>query len=271
METGYVELTDGTRLHYRAAGTGRPVVLIHGLWASGRFFQRQFEVVAAHHRVIVPDLRGHGKSGMPAHGHTVAGHARDLADLLARLEIERPILAGWSMGAFIAWEHFKLFGGSDIAGLVVVDQAPTDFRFADCPDALLGLDELRDWHAGVLTGRDDFMRMVLPMMFHTPPAPADAEWMVAAMCSAPATVAAAIFVDQSLQDYRPMIASYTVPTLVCSGAKSAQPASGARFLRDHLPDGRLEIFEESGHCLFWEESERFNAVLLDFIAACDAA
>ncbi len=158
------------------------------------------------------------------------------------------------MGALIAWDYHLQFGDDGIAGLVVVDQAPTDFRYEGMPDALVGIDELREWTAAVLSNRNDFMRLVLPMMFHTPPAPEDADWMWGEMCRAPAAIAASLFVDQCLRDYRPMLADYRVPTLVCSGARSAQPRAGAELLRDTLPDARLKIFAASGHCLFWEEA-----------------
>ena len=71
---------------------------------SGRFFQRQLHGLSASHRVIVPDLRGHGRSEKALHGHTVPGCAMDLQALLIQLGVQRPVLVGWSMGAMVASE-----------------------------------------------------------------------------------------------------------------------------------------------------------------------
>jgi pimeloyl-ACP methyl ester carboxylesterase len=267
IKSGRVDIGEGIELHYEEIGEGRPVVFIHGLWASTRFFKRQLSAIGAHHRAIALDLRGHGRSTMASGGYTLPQFARDLNKFLERLKIDSPILVGWSMGAFVAWEHYLAYGRAGVGGLVVIDQPATDFRFPDYPEALLGLAELQSWHAGVLEDRDAFMRMVLPSIFHIQPDPQDLEWMCAEMCLAPPTVAAAVLVDQSLRDYRSMLASYDVPTLVCSGGRSAQPPSGALFLRDTLPDVRHEVFENCGHGLFWEDSERFNASVLAFIGA----
>ena len=124
---------------------------------------------------------------------------------------------------------------------------------------------MHDWAAQLLTNRNQFMRAVLPMMFHRQPDDEAADWMSNEMCSAPEAIAAAIFVDQCLRDYRGMIADYDVPTLVCSGDCSAQPRSGAEFLRDRLPRGELRLFADCGHCLFWEDADGFNEALLSFV------
>ena len=55
----------GTRIHYRVEGAGEPVVLIHGLGSSGDDWELQVRALAPHYRVIVPDLRGSGRSGKP--------------------------------------------------------------------------------------------------------------------------------------------------------------------------------------------------------------
>ena len=265
IESGTLDVGGGVQLYWEACGAGRPVVFVHGLWGSSRFFRRQLAAVGAHHRAIAFDLRGHGRSSMTAEGHTVPTLAADLRAVLRGLEVERPIVVGWSMGAFVAWDYHLKYGRDDIAGLVVVDQAPTDYRYPGMEDALIGIAELRDWTRAVIDNRNDFMKFVLPLMFHAVPPPEELDWMWGEMCRTPALIAAAIFIDQSLRDYRSMISGYDVPTLVCSGKMSAQPRSGALFLRDTLPQGELLTFENSGHCLFWEEADLFNEALLSFI------
>ena len=78
------ELPDGARMAYDDTGSGRPVVLVHGVSMSRRFFERNAGPLAERFRVVNVDLRGHGES--PAHegGHTVAQYARDVKHLSAR-------------------------------------------------------------------------------------------------------------------------------------------------------------------------------------------
>lgn len=92
------ELPDGARLVYDDLGSGRPVVLIHGVSMSRRFFGRNAAALAERFRVINLDLRGHGESPPHEGGHTVAPYARDVKDLLDALGLDDAVLVGWSMG-----------------------------------------------------------------------------------------------------------------------------------------------------------------------------
>lgn len=65
-------LSNGLTLNVTDEGSGTPLVFVHGVMMRGRFFDRQVPYFSQHHRVIVPDLRGHGRSEKVLHGHTVA-------------------------------------------------------------------------------------------------------------------------------------------------------------------------------------------------------
>ena len=127
------------------AGTGAPVVFIHGWSMSGRFFQRQLAYFAGTHRVIIPDLRGHGRSEKTTRGHTVPNYAADLHAILAGLSVERPVLVGWSMGAMVGYEYLRAFGPDSVAGLVIVDQPPSDFAWDGYESGVIPRDALRDY------------------------------------------------------------------------------------------------------------------------------
>jgi pimeloyl-ACP methyl ester carboxylesterase len=265
MISGTLDIGNGVQLYYQESGKGQPLVLIHGMWGSGRFFTRQMADLSKHYRCITFDLRGHGRSTMTPSQLTVPTYARDLKILMKKLDIKNPVLLGWSMGAFIAWDFYKQFGPGDVRGLVVVDQAPTDYKFSDYPEGMIGFAELRDWHEQVMINKNEFMRMVLPMMFHNPPGPGDTEWMWADMCAAPEAIAASVFLDQSLRDYRADVQGYPIPTLVCFGGHSPQSMVGAKQIVDGAARGALKIFENSGHCLFYEEADLFNQAVHGFI------
>ena len=74
---------DGGRLHYSTAGSGEPVVLIHGFSLDRALWEPQWQALGARHRVIAYDLRGYGESTLPAGPY---GHVADLLELGAALD-----------------------------------------------------------------------------------------------------------------------------------------------------------------------------------------
>src|SRR5688500_11567906 len=89
----------GVRLHYHDRGSGTPVVLLHGAAGTLHDFDYVVDALAAQFRVVVFDRPGHGYSDvLPAARDTADVQARMLADLLHQLDIERPVLVGYSWG-----------------------------------------------------------------------------------------------------------------------------------------------------------------------------
>ena len=82
-------LANGVTLHVVDEGSGQPVVFIHGVMMSGRFLDAQTEHFAANGRVVIPDLRGHGRSEKVLDGHTVENYAADLRELFDAMSVER--------------------------------------------------------------------------------------------------------------------------------------------------------------------------------------
>jgi len=89
-------------VHLEERGAGPPVLLAHGMWCDGGMFARLATELARDHRVLVPDLRGHGRTTVPATQWEIGDLALDLVALLDHLEIERVTLLGFSMGGMAA-------------------------------------------------------------------------------------------------------------------------------------------------------------------------
>jgi pimeloyl-ACP methyl ester carboxylesterase len=259
LKSGTVPVGNGAELYYEERGSGPVLLFVHGLWGSSRFFRAQLEGLSKRYRVIAVDLRGHGRSSMTLSHQTVPAYARDLRAFIEQLGLGEFVAAGWSMGAFVWWDYYLQFGAAGAKGLVVIDQPPSDWRSPEIPNALLSVEYLRDWHFRAQTDKDAFIREVIPMMFAKPPSEADLQWMHEEMTKAPGVILAAVLVDQSLREYQDTLWEYPIPTLVCGGRHSAQPRAGLELIIERIRDGRLVSFEASGHCLFIEEAERFNA------------
>ena len=82
-----------------------------------------------------------------------------------------------------------------------------------------------------------------------------------------ANAATCIVLDQSLRDFREVVGSYALPTLLRLGAGREARAGRRRRVAGGEPPADLRIFEHSGHCPMWEEPDRFNQVVGDWIAA----
>jgi pimeloyl-ACP methyl ester carboxylesterase len=105
----------GIGIDYQVTGQGRPVVLLHGFPDSGRLWRHQVPALAgAGFQVIVPDLRGYGRSGKPeaVEAYSMSLLAGDVMAVLADLQIARAHMVGHDWGAGLAWALASLAPGS---------------------------------------------------------------------------------------------------------------------------------------------------------------
>jgi pimeloyl-ACP methyl ester carboxylesterase len=96
---------NGVKLHYLAAGTGDPVILLHGYAQTSHMWRPLMAELAKSHSVIAPDLRGFGRSDKPAQGYDKKTMARDIHELAASLGLRRVKLAGHDIGLMVAYAY----------------------------------------------------------------------------------------------------------------------------------------------------------------------
>jgi pimeloyl-ACP methyl ester carboxylesterase len=99
----------GHRVIYRMAGSGPPVVLIHGMVNSSKHWEPVALRLAEEYTVIAPDLIGHGDSAAVRGDYSLGAHASSIRDLLAALGVERATIVGHSLGGGIAMQFFYQF------------------------------------------------------------------------------------------------------------------------------------------------------------------
>ncbi len=99
----------GHRVIYRIAGSGPPVVLIHGMVNSSRHWERVALRLADSYTVIAPDLIGHGDSATPRGDYSLGAHAASIRDLLTAIGVERATIVGHSLGGGVAMQFFYQF------------------------------------------------------------------------------------------------------------------------------------------------------------------
>ncbi|MCK6255637.1 alpha/beta hydrolase [Fictibacillus sp. KIGAM418] len=262
----FAEVEDHVELFYEERGTGTPVIFIHGVWMSSKFFHKQLSAPSKSYRTITLDLRGHGQSSMVHHGHTIAQYARDVHAFIQKLDLKNVVLAGWSMGAFVIWDYLQQFGEDHVKGTVIVDELASDFKWPDFPIGAFDLPALTQFMRDIQSNRRAVLEGFVPLMFKEELSEDDFSWMMDEVTKMPESIASAVLFDQSIVDYRGFLSKIKKPTLLCFGREEKLiPVAAGEHLRENISDSRLEIFEQSCHCPFLEESEKFNKVVEQFI------
>ncbi|MYK97962.1 MAG: alpha/beta hydrolase, partial [Gemmatimonadetes bacterium] len=187
-------------------------------------------------------------------------------------------LVGWSIGARTVLSYIELFRDYRLKGVVLVDEVPSIEVHGPPdppePDADADPESAADADPDIRPGskpdpppedETERRRRQLRSMFVSLDVP-DAELDVLLEESRENTPAQGVTLgpDYQAQDWRPMLPSIDLPVLITTGGRSgAYP--GCRYMYEHIPGARIEVFEESGHVLFYEEPDRFNAVVAEFI------
>lgn len=259
--------SEGPALYYEDLGEGQPIVFLHGVMCSLRFFEPQLAGLSNEYRPITFDFRGHGRSEKTELGHTVAQYARDLRSFLEQRDLDDVVLVGWSMGAFVSWDYVEQFGTDRIRGLVDVDIEASRFRWDDYDYGLTDLDGLMDTLAAAQGDQLRFAERFAEQVFSDPTAE-QRTLQFDEMSRTPAPVKSAILFDALTRDYRSVLPEIDVPMLVCAGATETRgpgTVEAVKYVADLVPEARFELFEDSGHCPPLEEPERFNQVVSDFV------
>src|SRR4029079_6651118 len=102
-------ILNGHELSYLDSGHGPAVLFIHGLTGSHRSWAHLVDAMNMDHRVLAPDLFGHGASAKPMGDYSLGAHAATLRDLLDLLGVDRVTLVGHSFGGGIAMQFCYLF------------------------------------------------------------------------------------------------------------------------------------------------------------------
>ncbi|WP_099020533.1 alpha/beta fold hydrolase [Mycolicibacterium palauense] len=260
-------LSDGAVLPYLDKGAGPVLLLVHGVCMTSAFFTHNVDALARAHRVVAVDLRSHGDSPTSRTGNTVAQYARDLHELMTGLDLHDVTGIGWSMGSFVLWDLLSQFGTARVTRLAVVSQGPADLTRPDWPHGIATPDELSGFVDAMQSDLAAFFAEFVTDMFKDPVPQEQAATLLAEITKMEPNPGTAILADQTLRDYRPFLQGLPVPHLLVWGVdEKVVKLASAQWLSNALGDAELHVFDDSGHCPMWEEPERFNELVADWVA-----
>jgi pimeloyl-ACP methyl ester carboxylesterase len=268
MPAVLLDLPTGATVACTDTGQGQPILLLHGVCMSQKFFARNIGPLAAGHRVVAVDFRGHGGSPAIEGGHTIAQYARDVRAVIDLLGLHGSVAVGWSMGSLVIWEYLAQYASDPrLAGVAIVSQGPSDLTQPGWPHGIADLAELHSYLEMMQDDFSGFFAGFVPMMFKNQLAAADQAAFLTAISAIGANAGSTILADQTLRDYRDRIAQFTVPHLLVWGRdEKVGQLAAADWLHHELPASELHVFEDSGHCPMWEEPGKFNALLTQWVA-----
>jgi pimeloyl-ACP methyl ester carboxylesterase len=257
----FAEVDTDVRLFYCDLGEGPPIVLLHGWTMTHQVWDQQVLDLGARHRLILPDLRGHGDSDKPLRGYELDRHAADIDALISRLELGPVTLVGWSFGGMTAMRVAAAYPDR-VHGLVLINAAgPKYLATDDFPYGHSGA-TLQEWLGRERQELAPWRRFCMEAMPRVPYDPLLTDWLWMQSMRTPSWAAAPMLEDYARADLRPELGRITAPTLILHGRHDVFCApEAARFVAGAIPGARLIEFEDSGHSPQWEERDRFKAAL----------
>ena len=243
-------------------GDGPALLLIHGFPLDRSVWAHQVATLARWRR-IAPDLRGCGASDAPDDGYSVAAYADDLARLLDRLRVERAVVAGLSMGGYIAFDMVRRFRDR-VAGLILCDTRAD----ADGPEARASRDAMialaKEQGAGAVAER--LLPRVLGRTSQVTQ-PHLVEQVREMMTRAPVGgVVGALRAMKERSDATPLLPSISVPTLVVVGQEDEMtPPATAKAMAGAIPAAATIVIPGAGHLSPVEAPTAVSRVLAEFL------
>jgi len=272
----------GHEVGYRLAGDGEDtILLIHGMAGSSRTWRDVMPALAEHHRVIAPDLMGHGESAKPMGDYSLGAHASGLRDLLASLGIERATVVGQSLGGGVAlqlaYQHPEFCErlvlvssgglGREVSWILRALSLPgSEFVL---PLAVPSFIRDQGNSIGRWLGEHGIRHSRAAEMWRAYASLAEAENRQAFIKTLRAVVDLG---GQTVSANDRLYLAEAVPTMLIWGDHDAIiPVEHAYAAHEAMPGSRLEIFEGIGHFPQSEAPDRFVEVLEDFLTTTDAA
>ena len=248
---------------YWTLGDGPPVVLLHPFPAHHEFWLPVAETLSARYRLILPDLRGHGESGVGDAPATMDKHAADIRSVMDDADVGRCPLIGVSIGGYLLFEFWRKFRGRVAALGLCNTKAPADntearnARLQAANDVLeRGTEPFFELMVQKVLGRTtretrpDLVEGVLRMMRKM--SPEDVAQVQRGMAERP--------------DSAETLDTINVPTLLVTGDEDPMTgANEAEFMRQRISGSQMVVIPKAGHYSPWEQPEQVARLLRQFL------
>jgi len=262
--TGVCE-ANGIDIHYlRTGGPPKtPLVLLHGLTGNGACWTPLGRALENEYDVVMPDARGHGKSGTPLHGYRYDDHASDVMGLIRSLRLASPIVLGHSMGGMTAAVVASRVA-EIIRGVILVD--PT-FLSPERQREVFDSDVVEQHRQLLSLDKQELCAQLRAR--HPRRSPEIVEFLVEAR--AQTRMSAFDVLTPPNPEYRQLVSTIGVPILLAIGDNSPVVSMETARELPHLnPRVLVEQIHDAGHGLPFDQPERLAAAVRSFVRSLPA-
>jgi len=248
---------------YRVLGEGPSVILLHPFPANHEFWLPVAEALGARYRMILPDLRGHGDSGVGEGPATMEKHAADIARVMDDAGITRASLIGVSIGGYALFEFWRRHRGRVAALGLCNTKAP-----ADSAEARNG--RLQAANDALERGTEPFFQSMIPRLLgkttrETRPDLVEGALRMMRKMS-PEDVAQVQRGMAERLDSVDTLKTINVSTLLVTGDEDILTGvNEAELMRQHISGSQLRVIAKAGHYSPWEQPEEVGKLLRQFL------
>jgi pimeloyl-ACP methyl ester carboxylesterase len=242
----------GVRIYYEVHGEGSAILLTHGYSATSQMWRPQVAALSRGHRLIVWDMRGHGRSDYP---EDVAAYSEEatVTDMVAVLDaagVEEAVIGGLSLGGYMSLA-FHLAHPSRVRALLIVDTGP-GYKNDAAREA---------WNTSALSTADRLGREGLAALQG---ASAERARSIHRNAEGLARAARGMLTQRDARVIS-SLAEIKVPSLVIVGANDTPFLKASDYMAAKIPGAKLLIIPDAGHAANIDQPEAFNSAVLRFL------
>ena len=254
--------SDDAEIVYRVLGDGPPVVLLHPFPVTHEFWMPVAEALATRYRVVLPDLRGHGDSGIGEGPATMEKHAADIARVMDDADVGRAWLVGVSIGGYALFEFWRKHRGR-VAALGLCNTKAQ----ADGPQARA--ERLQAANDVLDRGTEPFFESLIPRVMAKTTREMRPDLVDGALRMMRKLSGEDVAQVQRGMAARPdsveTLKTINVPTLLVTGQEDVITGMNeAELMRQHIPGSQLRVIPKAGHYSAWEQPEEATKLLRQF-------
>lgn len=258
----------GSKLHVVETGnpSGRPILFIHGFSQCWLSWSRQLQSdLTGEYRLVAMDMRGHGLSDKPRDAYTDSRlWADDVAAVIEALNLDRPVLCGWSYGPLLILDYVRHHGEDAIGGMIFVGgvtKLGSEAALSVLTPEFLAL--IPGFFATDVEESTRSAESLLRLCLVNEPSPEELYLMMGYNVSVPPYVRQGLF-SRSF-DNDDLLRTIRKPVLIVHGDRDAivRPAAVDQH-RASVAHARIEMMPGVGHAAFWDDAAAFNSHLRAF-------
>jgi 3-oxoadipate enol-lactonase len=264
------QITSGDAdIFYEVLGSGPPVVLLHPFPANHTLWKPAAQALITRYRVILPDLRGHGESGVGDGPATMEKHTADIARVLDHEEVRRAAFVGVSIGGYVLFEFWRKYRAR-VDALVLCNTKAQ----ADTPEARAV--RLQAATFVLERGTELFFGSMIPKLMGKSTRDTRPDLVEGALrmmrTMSPEDVAMVQRGMAERQDSVETLKTINVPTMLVTGDEDILTGVGeAELMRQNISGSEIKLIAKAGHYSPWEQPEEVGKLLRKFLDGLNAA